>query len=62
MGKINLSEKIKHIGNELASLKDSHVIKETDKRVISLKGMLKGIVVSEKDIKKAKKSLFKISS
>lgn len=62
MEKIIVSKKIKHIEDELASLKDSYIIKETDKRVISLKGMLKGIVVSEKDIKEAKKSLFKISS
>jgi hypothetical protein len=32
---------------------------EFPKKIISLKGVLKGIKISEKDIKKAKKSLIK---
>ena len=54
---------LKKIENEIQSLKIL-IIKthQMPKQVISLKGMLKGITVTEEDIKEAKKSLFKFGA
>ncbi len=53
--------KLNNIEEELIKLRlqlASNVHKE-HKKVVSLKGILKGVRVEEEDIKKAKKSLFK---
>ena len=60
MGNTINSEELKRIGEEINNLKTSEKVEE--KEIISLKGLLKGISVSEADVKEAKKSLFKISS
>tara|TARA_Y100000310_G_scaffold332097_1_gene407012 strand:+ start:1333 stop:1530 length:198 start_codon:yes stop_codon:yes gene_type:complete len=57
-----LEKKIENIESELKNLK-SMVIglaqEPEHKKVIKLKGLLKGIVVNEEDIKEAEKALFK---
>lgn len=50
--------KLEKIEKELLKFKKGGVLK-LPKKIISLKGILKGIKISEEDIKKAKKSLFK---
>ena len=59
-----LEKKLENIETELSSLK-SILIKlvqhPEQNKVIKLKGQLKGITVDEKDIKEAKKSLFRVS-
>lgn len=54
---------LKKIENEIQGLKVL-IIKthEMPKQTVSLKGMLKGITVTEEDIKEAKKSIFKFSA
>jgi len=57
---VDLLHKIKSIEKEVISLKLS-VLKKltpTGKKVVTLKGILKGIDISEKDIAAAKKSLY----
>lgn len=50
--------KLEKLENELLKFKKGGGF-DLSKKIISLKGILKGIKVSEEDIKKAKKSLFK---
>lgn len=52
-----LIRKLKDNEKELTSLKF-----KDEKKIIHLKGALKGIKVSDEEIKEAKRSLFKISS
>ncbi len=60
---MNIYKKIEAIEEEILNLK-SVIIKISQlpkkRKVISLKGLLKGIKVDEKDIEEAEKSLFKI--
>ncbi len=53
-----ISKKIKTIENELNSLK---ILVLENKKVVSLKGVLKGIKVDEKEIGEAKNSPFHLS-
>ena len=57
---IDMLHKIETIEKEVMNLKLSVIkeLKPSGKKVISLKGILKGIEVSEKDITSAKKSLY----
>jgi hypothetical protein len=50
--------KLEKLEQEILKMKKGKVIR-TPKKLISLKRILKGIRVSEKDIQKARKSLFK---
>lgn len=52
---IKYAEKLNKIEKELLKIKKSC----SPKKIISLKGVLKGVKISKKDINKAKKSLFK---
>jgi len=57
---VNILHKIESIEREVLDLKLS-ILKDvtpTGKRLISLKGILKGIDVNDKDIASAKKSLY----
>ncbi len=57
---IDILHKIETIEKEVMGLKLS-VLKKlapTSQNVVSLKGILKGVEISEKDIKAAKKSLY----
>ena len=53
-----ISKKLENIQNELNSLKNIFLKKSNN---LSLKGVLKGIIISDEDIKNAKKSLFNYS-
>jgi len=57
-----MEKKLEEIGSELYSLK-SIIIKliqqPEQKKIVKLKGLLKGTIITEKDIKQSKKSLFK---
>ncbi|KKU19155.1 MAG: hypothetical protein UX30_C0017G0002 [Candidatus Saccharibacteria bacterium GW2011_GWA2_46_10] len=58
--KTDILHKIESIEKEVLDLKLS-VLKKlspSPKKIISLKGILKGIEISEKDIEKAQKSLY----
>lgn len=59
-GTIDMLHKIETIEKEIADLKLTVLKKHTPtgKKVISLKGILKGIHVTNKDIASAKKSLY----
>ena len=52
-------KKISGIEQEIISLKRLFLSK---KRVVSLRGMLKGILITEDEIEEAKKSLFHVAS
>ena len=52
-----ISKKLENIEQELHSLK-TIVLGKSKKKIISLKGLLKGIQISEEDIQQSKKSLF----
>ena len=57
---VDILHKIETIEKEVVGLKLS-VLKKltpTSQNVVSLKGILKGVEISEKDIKAAKKSLY----
>jgi len=54
---IKYAEKINKIEKEILKIKKSPPFSK--KFIISLKGSLKGVKISEKDINKAEKSLFK---
>ena len=57
---VDILHKIETIEKEVVSLKLS-VLKKltpTSQNVVSLKGILKGVEISEKDIKAVKKSLY----
>lgn len=58
-----INKKLDFIENEITSLK-SIVIKviqqQKPKKILHLKGILEGTSVTEKDIKKAKNSLFRV--
>jgi hypothetical protein len=59
-GTVDMLHKIETIEKEVMDLKLS-VLKKltpTGKRVISLKGILKGVDITDKDIASAKKSLY----
>jgi len=61
--KQDIKQKLELIENELYNLK-AIIIKITQqktKKILHLKGLLKGISINEEDIKKARKSLFKIA-
>ena len=54
---------LKKIENEIQNLKILIIkTQQMPKQVVSLKGMLKGITVTEEDIKEVKKSLFKFGT
>ena len=55
-----ITKKIESIEKELHNLKNI-VLSKSKKNIISLKGILKGIKISEEDIADAKKSLFNFS-
>ena len=59
-GIVDMLHKIETIEKEVIDLKLSFLKKltPTGKKVISLKGILKGVDISEKDITDAKKSLY----
>ena len=51
---------LKKIENEIQNLKILIIkTRQMPKQIVSLKGMFKGITVTEEDIKEAKKSLYK---
>ena len=56
----NILHKIENIEKEVNDLKLTILkqLKPTGKKVVSLKGILKGAIVSERDISKAKKSIY----
>ena len=60
-----MEKKLENIELELYNLK-SAIIKLTQQpqynKVVKLKGLLKGMIVSENEIKEAEKSLFKIGA
>jgi hypothetical protein len=59
----NIHAEMKEIKKEIQNLKIMLMKTERKpKRVVKLKGMLKGMEVSEEDIQKAKKSLFKFGA
>lgn len=54
---------LKKIENEIQNLKILILqTQQMPKQIVPLKGMLKGITVTEEDIKEAKKSLFKFGA
>jgi len=57
---VNLLQKIENIEKEVMDLKLSvlKTLKSNSKRLVSLKGILKDVNVTDKDIISAKKSLF----
>lgn len=59
-----MKKKLENIETELSGLKSIIVrlIQHPEhNKIVKLKGLLKGISVDEKDIKEAKRSLFKVS-
>lgn len=57
-----LNKKLETIENEVYSLKSMllKIVQEPkQKKIVKIKGLLKGISISEEDIEEAKKSLFK---
>ncbi|RLJ02786.1 MAG: hypothetical protein DRP10_00205 [Candidatus Aenigmatarchaeota archaeon] len=53
---------LEEIKNEIRSLKILIIqSRQTPKQIVSLRGALKGIKVSEEDIEEAKKSVFKLA-
>lgn len=56
--KTKYQQKLEELEEEILKLKKGAGFKFPPK-IISLKGILKGIKITEEDIKKAKKSLFK---
>lgn len=57
-----LNKKLETIENEVYSLKSMllKIVQEPKpKKIVKIKGLLKGISISEEDIEEAKKSLFK---
>ena len=56
----NILHKIETIEKEVNDLKLTILkqLKPTGKKIVSLKGILKGAIVSERDISKAKKSIY----
>lgn len=56
---MKLEEKLNHIEKEISELKIMIMQQNISKKKVSLRGSLKGLKVDEKDIEKAKKSLFK---
>jgi len=56
----NILHKIENIEKEVNDLKLTILkqLKPTGKKVVSLKGILKGAIISERDISKAKKSIY----
>lgn len=55
-----ISKKIEALEQELQSLKNIF-LGQSKNKVVSLKGLLKGIQISEEDFKEAEKSLFSSS-
>lgn len=60
----SVNQKLNLIENEIINLKDIiiNIIQQKPKKILHLKRLLKGISISDEDIKKAKKSLFKLAS
>ena len=62
MIKMDINKKLEMLENEVSDIK-SMLIKLSqspqDRKIVSLKGLLKGIEVDEEDIEEAKASLFK---
>ena len=62
MIKMDINKKLEMLENEVSDIK-SMLIKLSqspqDRKIVSLKGLLKGIEVDEEDIEGAKSSLFK---
>lgn len=56
------ASKIKRIEQEIESLKMMEKSENLGKNIISLKGALVGISITEEEINEAKKSVFKLSS
>jgi len=59
-GASNILHKIENIEKEVNELKLTILmqLKPPGKKIVSLKGILKGTIVSERDISKAKKSIY----
>lgn len=60
-----MEKKLESIESELKNLKSIviNLAQEPEhKKVVKLKGLLKGMIVSEEDIEESKKSLFKIGA
>lgn len=57
-----LAEKVDMIQKDIDLLKHGFVKGAQGKKVVSLKGVLKGIEISEEDVEEAKKSLFKMGA
>ncbi len=57
---LEVLQKIETIEKELKDLKSTILKKSTPsgKKVVALKGILKGVKITEKDIEQAKKSLY----
>lgn len=53
-------EKLGKIENEIVSLKAILPMPQTSPQIVSLGGMLKGVEITEADIKEAKSALFKV--
>ncbi|MFH1774237.1 MAG: hypothetical protein ABH874_04670 [Methanobacteriota archaeon] len=56
----DIFKKLNALEKELTELKIAFIQHAKAKKIVSLKGMLKGLKVEEKDIEEAKKSLFKM--
>ena len=61
--KEKINQKLDLIENEIINLKSIiiSIIQQKPKKILHLKGLLKGLSVNENEIKKAKKSLFKLA-
>jgi hypothetical protein len=57
---LNMLRKVENIEKEVMGLKLTLLknLTPTDRKTISLKGIFKGVVISEEDISSAKKSLY----
>ncbi len=53
-------KKLNALEKELTELKITFIRHAKTEKIVSLKGVLKGLKVEEKDIEEAKKSLFKM--
>jgi hypothetical protein len=58
MGSQQILTKLERLEQEILKMKKGTIIR-TSKKLVSLKGILKGVKVNDKDIQRAKKSLFK---
>jgi len=58
----NIYKELEEIKNEIKSLKALLIQEHKQKQIISLRGLLRGIKVSDEEIDEAKRSLFKVNT